>query len=841
MFCILCGPWSMLRGSCSVPRNLLSENTQSRKMPVPCWMFRVTSSVVRFTKSVFRFTSSVVRVPCSVRPVFRVHGFSCPKIHCRNLIGLGLCVVNEFPTRFCHNSRPSLLDVTCVVDKANVVYFDQLSLPGVSDHDMLFLAYNINLHEKICDNFITFRDFKNINVEALIAEASVQPWDDCWFLADINEKVEFLSVLLNYLYEKYVPLRKIKKKSHDQPWFNDNIKNAIKERGRMYSRWKRSPTDKNWESFRSARNHAVNVTKAAKTRYFHDKLNVNMPQKQLWNNIRNLGVGKQSGDECPIDADSLNDYFLSSNKFNNSKPFQLNEKLIYRHSSRFQFKMATESDILKCLYAIKSNAAGEDLISIRFVKLILPQVIGVLTHIINFSLTTRIFPSKWKTANIIPVAKKRGAILQEDFRPISILPAFSKVFEKFLALQILEHLQKFKLLSQHQSGFRPKHSCATAINKIIDDIREKYDRGELSILVLLDFSKAFDTLDFEVLLRKLEHYFGFDKYSLQLMKSYLHDRSQRVCINGKASKLGNIQSGVPQGSILGPILFVMFINDIVYCCENVSIHLYADDAQLYLSRPIGLSEDLISRINDDLDRISSWAERNSLKLNAAKTQALPISHTDFDVTSLPDICVNNVPIKFENVVTSLGFKLNRRLDCRDHVNSTVSKMYAILRSLWASSCFLSSDLKLKLIKSLLVPILSYGGLVYGNLDSSSRQKLQLAVNNAARYVFLKQKYDHISVFSKQILNCDVKKFYEVINLVFMHKLIYTHIPQYLFNKLSFCQSTRSFNLILPIAKYLVTSRMFFVSTAKLWNNLPVDIKRIRNKKLFKLAVLGFSY
>jgi len=280
----------------------------------------------------------------------------------------------------------------------------------------------------------------------------------------------------------------------------------------------------------------------------------------------------------------------------------------------------------------------------------------------------------------------------------------------------------------------------------------------------------------------------------------------------------------------------MFINDIVSCCKNVSIHLYADDAQVYLSRPIGLSEDLVCRINEDLCRINHWAESNGLRLNLSKTQALPISHNELNIDSLPKICINNTMVAYENTVTSLGFKLNQKLNCQDHINSVVCKMYAVVRKLWASSHFLPAETKLKVVKSLVVPIMSYSGLVYGNMDSASKQKLQLAINSAARYVFLQRKFDHISKYSERILNCDITNFFNVINLVFMHKLIYTQCPSYLYNKLTFARSSRTQNLIIPSFNYLVTSRTFFVSAIKLWNSLPPVIKTIQNQRLFKKAV-----
>ena len=267
--------------------------------------------------------------------------------------------------------------------------------------------------------------------------------------------------------------------------------------------------------------------------------------------------------------------------------------------------------------------------------------------------------------------------------------------------------------------------------------------------------------------------------------------------------------------------------------------MYADDAQVYLSRPIGLSEDLVSRINEDLSRISLWAESNGLKLNSSKTQALPISHDDFNLESLPKIVTNNTEISYENSVTSLGFVLNRKLSCKDHVNVTVSKMYSVIRKLWASSDFLCTETKLQLVKSLCIPIMTYSGLIYGNMDSASKQKLQLVINSAARYVYNQRKFDHISMYSKRILNCDITNFFNVINLVFIHKLIYTQCPQYLSSKLTYAHSSRTQNLILPNFKYLVTSRTFFVSAVKLWNMLPPVIKTIQNQRLFKKAVRDF--
>jgi len=633
-----------------------------------------------------------------------------------------------------------------------------------------------------------------------------------------------------------VPLKTVKSRKPGHPWFNNEVAEAIKNRGKAYNRWRRNHTDFNWNQYLSARKHASQLTNTAKCDYYKSKLDPNLPQKNLWNNLKSMGVKNKPNQNCLADPDSLNQYFTSHTSTNSGTTFKINEDLLYNTSNKFNFEMCTENDILSCVSAIKSNAVGEDGIGLKFVRLILPFIVRPLTHIINFSLTTCTFPKLWKIANVIPVPKKKEPSVLEDFRPISLLPLFSKVFERFLASQIIKHLETHKLLTENQSGFRAKHSCATAMLKIIDDIRERYDKGEITIRVLLDFSKAFDSIDFKLLLIKLEKYFGFDKYALELMRSYLFGRCQRVKVNEKSSALESINSGVPQGSILGPILFAIFINDIVSCCKNVSIHLYADDAQVYLSRPLGLTEDLVYRINEDLEKISIWARDNCLKLNASKTQALPISHSQIDVDSLPAVCLNNVSIDYEHCVTSLGFKLNRRLDCSDHINYSVLKMYATLRSLWVSAHFIPIATKLKLIKALLVPIMAYGAQVYGSVDGACKQKLQYLLNNAARYVFNKRKFDRISTYSIQILNCDIYNYFKKSNLHFIFKLIHYKVPDYLFRKLKFVQSSRTFNLVIPKHKYLTTSKTFFISAVKHWNSLPASIKKSRSFALFKLNV-----
>lgn len=372
--------------------------------------------------------------------------------------------------------------------------------------------------------------------------------------------------------------------------------------------------------------------------------------------------------------------------------------------------------------------------------------------------------------------------------------------------------------------------------KILDDIRQQFDQNNLTVLCLLDFSKAFDKVNHNVLCEKLRHYFGFSELAVSLVKSYLYNRTQRVVVGDDWSRPSFLRTGVPQGSILGPILFCLFINDLPSVCENVSFHLYADDIQIYLSRRIGLIDDLIFRINEDLTSICKWAEENGLTLNPKKTQALLVSKKEYNTEQLPTISLYNSSVSYVKSVTSLGFKVTNDLSCRDQINFVVGRIYGTLRKLWISSNFTPTDTRLRLVKTLLVPIILFSELVYPKLDSMSEHKLNVAFNDMTRYVYDLRRYDHISPYSTKILNCTVSKYTNYRNCIFLHKVIHTKTPLYLYERISLCHSSRTGNILTPSFKYLNSSRLFFVNSIRLWNSLPISIKQIREIANFKTEV-----
>jgi len=392
------------------------------------------------------------------------------------------------------------------------------------------------------------------------------------------------------------------------------------------------------------------------------------------------------------------------------------------------------------------------------------------------------------------------------------------------------------LLSQWQSGFKRGHSCKTALIKILDDIRIMYDDELIILLCLLDFSKAFDEVIHELLLWKLEYLFGFSKSAIRLMASYLHKRMQRVKVDNKISEYRLIRSGVPQGSILGPLLFSLFVNDLLGLPLNSQIHGYADDIQLYLGRRLGLTEDLCSRMNEDLILIHNWSSANGLILNVNKSFTIPISKSICDYNELPSLFIGDSTISYVDKAKNLGIIVNSNLTCADNVNCMVGKVYAALRGLRDSAQFTPPEVRLRLAKQLIMPIFMYSNELYCKPDSASSHKMEIAINWVVRYVFDIKKFESISDSVLKFLSCTYKSYAAIFNLIFLHKLIHNKQPAYLYDKLHFLQSSRSNLLLAPRYNFYNSTRYFFVHTIRLWNTLPDYLRKIDGEASFKASL-----
>lgn len=753
-----------------------------------------------------------------------------------NMLSLGLFPANvTSPTHYTSTSS-TLIDLFFVSNTANINLYEQISASCFSKHDLLFLNYNFNFHED--SKVFSYRDFNSLAFNDLCEYSSHIPWHEIYFLPTVDEQLCFLERSIQHLFDLTVPIRHRKMKNSQKSWFSDSIKHAIQQRDLVYARWKRYKTLDLRLQYITARRDVNKLIKLAKTEYYSTRFSNAIDSRQTWNTIREIGIGKQiSNFDIKVDGNMLNKTFTNTPvlqtdpSFYNFIPSTLGNGIT---GDFFRFSCISESDVMYTCSLIRSNAVGTDNIYPKFIKILMPLILPYVTYFLNNIITSSMFPSNWKHSKIIPLPKTSG-----EYRPIAILCFLSKVLEKILYRQMIMYINSHNMLSSTQSGFRESHSCVTALVEVSENIRQGLENGNINFLVLLDHSKAFDTVDHATLIGKLRHFFRFSNTSINLIASYLSNRTQSVFVNNAWSDSLSVVKGVPQGSILGPLLFSLYVNDLPDVLSECGVHLYADDVQVTFSIPPENIPTGISRLNNELERIYFWASANGLCLNPQKSKCIIICKQSAVTSISGDIVLNGEKIEIVNKTRNLGIIFNNRLTWRDHVDSLVGQLYSKLRALWGAQYFTPLTIRILLAKTYLVPSLLYGCELFANCDSISRRKLNVLFNNIIRYVYGLRRFDHITSVSRNLYGVSFECLLKIRTLIFLHKVIHTQTPKYIFEKIQFFQSPRKQNIVIPRHQYLVSEYQFYIYAARLWNNLPLCQQQNSNANSFKKFLFDF--
>ena len=356
-----------------------------------------------------------------------------------------------------------------------------------------------------------------------------------------------------------------------------------------------------------------------------------------------------------------------------------------------------------------------------------------LTDVFTKSILTGIYPTEWKLARVTPIFKKGSKSDINNYRPISVIPVVSKVLEKLVYDQLYHYLNDNKLLSSCQSGFHSLHSTIIALLEATNSWSVNIDHGFLNGVVFIDLKKAFDTIDHEIILHKMS-YFGADQETITWFQSYPSNRTQRCNVNGRLSTPRTITCGVPQGSILGPWLFLMYINDLPNCLRKASPRMFPDDTNITLTtKPL---TELKLALTPELSNLNCWLRANRLSLNVAKTALMIIGsrqrlNTQCDEV---DIRIDDEMIKRVNLTKSLGLTIDDRLSWSNHVDEICRKVSSAIGALKRIRPFISANTALQIYNALILPHFDYCSPVWDCLSGQSSDKLQKLQNRAARVI-----------------------------------------------------------------------------------------------------------
>ncbi|XP_015122714.1 uncharacterized protein LOC107045093 [Diachasma alloeum] len=677
-----------------------------------------------------------------------------------------LSLVPHGATYHTHGSD-SWLDLCLIDHDDTLLSYWKTEAPFVDGHDLITATIQAILPRPYVSKDFTYRDFAALHLDLLLSQLAGSDWSVFDALSSPDEMTACLGGNLGVAMDAAVPLKTVRKSSKRKPWVTDGIVALVAERDRLYRVYQRTHSHQALLTYRTARDRAHREVEAARQLFFERILEPLSDPLLIWKELRRLGVVTGNDSTPDFDPDVLNHCFAGV-FFDETEPsldgfLDSAELGAIPPAVGFSFRPVTADEVQKAVRHFSTEAKGTDGVPRSVVLLILTPD---LVMFFNSFFALSCFPSEWRRFLIVALGKVKKPVSRNDFRPIALLCFLSKVLEKLSSQQISGFLAERFILDSLQTGFRPFNGTQTVLLKLADDIRTGIDRRQLTMLLLFDVSKAFDSVCHVLLLRKLLGY-GFSASSVRWLTSYLGGHSQATLGGASGcSSFCHLNRGVPQGSVLGSLLFLLFINDVgVNLGPGVRHLIYADDLQIYLTFPCEELEDAIRRMSNAANRVTELANANWLKLDVAKTKAIIFGSNVFVnyVYSLPDLSVNvgGYAIPFDTSVRSLGVVLDNKLSWKGHVAYVTQRVHSVMYRLRFFRASTTLGLRKHLIQALVFPLIDYCCLVYDGLSDVLATVIQRLINMTVRYIFGARRDEHITPYHLRLgwTTCEVRRKY----------------------------------------------------------------------------------
>ena len=668
---------------------------------------------------------------------------------------------------------------------------------------------------------------------------------------DISLYASNLNSTILSLTKECIPNKSIRVRTSDPPWITTLLKRQIRKRKRLYRKAKQTNLERHWIKFRQLRNETNTMIRNSKQQ-FYDNIAEKLKSKSLsskdwWSTLKTFISPNLNSAIPPTESEGIiyTDDFEKANLFNNyfqgqtvlddSKAVlpELPEPSYLTSLSSIAFDPQEVEEILRTLKTDK--ASGPDGLSNRILKELSHELSSPLCSLFNKSLSLGKFPSPYKDANVTPVHKKGDLSLVSNYRPISLLNSVAKLFEKLVFKYLYNHLQDNNMLSSLQSGFIPGDSTVNQLAYLYHIFTEALDAGKEVRTVFCDISKAFDRVWHEGLINKLKAA-GVSGDVLRWFQSYLSGRRQRVVLPGSLSEWVYIKAGVPQGSILGPLLFLLYINDIV---KNIgsNIRLFADDTSLFIIVDNPTTAALC--LNSDLEKLSRWAAIWLVTFNPSKNESLLISRK-INKPIHPPLYMQNVQIQEVSTHKHLGLYFSNDCSWHQHIDYIKQKAWFRIHIMRKLKFKLDRKSLETIYLTFIRPLLEYGDVIWDNCTQYEKNELDKIQNEAARIttgttklVSLDNLYKEVGwqTLHRRRQDHKITLFYKMFNQltpVYLSSLI----PQQV-NAISHHNLRNSNDIHTIRSNTSLYHNSFLPSTLRQWNSLPVEVRQLNTLSSFK--------
>ena len=643
--------------------------------------------------------------------------------------------------------------------------------------------------------------------------------------------------------EECIPM-KVLPKRRNLPWMTTKLTRAMRKRNSLYKRARKSNNPSIFQKYKAVRNDVVQELRRAKKQYFRNLNPTN--HKQFWKTVKlmtksssSIPVLERNGVTASKDSDKatmLNQYF--SECFNTAQaPLSSSDRVNFEGSNQCPVNlMCTEEEVLEMLASLDaSKASGPDGISAKMLKGTAYSITPSLTKLFNLSISTGVFPEAWKVSSIVPIPKASDRANPTNYRPISLLAVISKMLERHFHSLISSYLSENHPLANIQWGFQAGKSTVAALIATTHDWLTQLEVGRDIGSIFFDLKKAFDTVPHKALLDKLQQ-LNVSPFILRWVRSYLTARHQKVVIGGEDSDTIPVISGVPQGSVLGPLLFLIYIDDVarVPLSEGTSLVLYADDMLLY--RAINTPEDF-AILQEDINTVNNWVKTNYLNFNVSKCKFMYISRKR-QCHQVPNLLLDGVNLDRVASFKYLGILLTENLKWSSHVESVCNKARKILGLIYRRFREADPPALLQLYLSLVRPHLEYGCHIW----DPHLQKDRLLLENVQKFglrVCARQwdlGYEEllsnfcVPTLQDRRLYHKLCNMYKIVNnLIFFPFSVFVPHPS----------SHRPNTYVQPYAHTNVFLQSYVPSSISRWNSIPVHITSQPSLSTFKSHLTNY--